>query len=188
MLVEEGFRVIEVPLNSPDAMDSIERLAKRFGTVALIGAGTVRTEAELEAVGRAGGRLMVTPHGDTNLITAAKRRGFAALPGVATPTEGFAALDAGADALKIFPADALTPAILRAWRSVFPPDVALCPTGGVTPDGMEAYVAAGAAGFGLGSGLYRPGLEASDVRRNAKAYVEGWKTAQENGRASDGSR
>jgi 2-dehydro-3-deoxyphosphogalactonate aldolase len=178
VLVEEGFRLIEVPLNSPDPFTSIERLARRFGDQALVGAGTVRTETQLDQLREAGGSLMVTPHGDTALIAAAKRRDLITLPGVATPTEGFAALDAGADALKIFPAEAVPPAILRAWRTVFPPELPLCPTGGVEPEGMAQYVAAGAGGFGLGSGLYKPGFGPADVRQRAKAYVEAWRAVR----------
>lgn len=175
VLVEEGFRLIEVPLNSPDPFTSIERLVRRHGDRVLVGAGTVRTEAQLDQLCDAGGSLMVTPHGDTALIAAAKRRGLIALPGVATPTEGFAALDAGADALKIFPAEAVPPAILRAWRTVFPPELPLCPTGGVEPQGIASYAAAGAGGFGLGGGLYKPGFSAAEVGRRGRAYVEAWR-------------
>lgn len=178
VLVDEGFRLVEVPLNSPDAFDSIERLARRFGDWAMIGAGTVRTIEQLDRLRESGGSLMVTPHGDTALIAAAKLRGLAALPGVATPTEGFAALDAGADALKIFPAEAVPPAILHAWRTVFPRELPLYPTGGVEPEGMSRYVAAGATGFGLGSGLYKPGFPAAEVRRRARAYVEAWRSVR----------
>ncbi|WP_299656114.1 2-dehydro-3-deoxy-6-phosphogalactonate aldolase [uncultured Jannaschia sp.] len=162
VLVEEGFRLIEVPLISPDPFTSIERLARHFGDRVLVGAGTVRTEAQLDQLRDAGGSLMVTPHGDTALIAAAKRRGLIAMPGETTPTEDFAVLDAGADALKIFPAEAVPPAILRAWRTVFPPELPLCPTGGVEPEGIAPYVAAGAGGFGLGSGLYKPGFSAAE--------------------------
>lgn len=176
VLVEEGFRLLEVPLNSPDPFRSIERLARRFGSQALVGAGTVRTTAHLDQLCQVGGSFMVTPHGDTALIAAAKRLGLAALPGVATPTEGFAALDAGADALKIFPAEAVPPSILSAWRTVFPADLPLLPTGGIESEGIGRYVLAGAGGFGLGSGLYKPSFSAAEVRRRAKAYIQAWRT------------
>ncbi len=177
-LVEAGFRIIEVPLTSPDPFKSIEILARRFGQTAIIGAGTVRTEAQLDTLARTGALLMVTPHGDGALIAAAKQRGLAAMPGVVTPTEGFAALDAGADALKIFPADAVSPTILRSWRTVFPAEIALCPTGGITPQGMAAYVAAGAGGFGIGTQLYRPGSTAAEVGERAQEYVATWRGLQ----------
>ena len=175
VLVEVGFRLIEVPLNSPDPFTSIEALARRHGDAVVIGAGTVRKEEELDRLVDVGACLMVTPHADVRLIAAAKARGMATMPGVATPTEGFAALDAGADGLKVFPSGAVPPALFRQWRSVFPRHVALCPTGGVGPADMEGYVAVGASGFGLGTGLYRPGLEIAEVRLLAQAYVSAWR-------------
>lgn len=175
VLVDEGFRLIEVPLNSPDPFKSIEALARRHGDAVVIGAGTVRKEAELDQLVGVGACLMVTPHADVRLIAAAKARGMTAMPGVATPTEGFAALDAGADGLKIFPAGAVPPSLFRQWLSVFPYDVALCPTGGVAPTDMKGYVAVGASGFGLGTGLYKPGLEVAEVRLLAQAYTSAWR-------------
>jgi 2-dehydro-3-deoxyphosphogalactonate aldolase len=172
-LVEAGFRIIEVPLNSPDPLTSIERLAKAFPDV-LVGAGTVLDSADVDRVRDAGGRLIVMPHADAAVIARAVALGLSCTPGVATPTEGFAALKAGATALKMFPAEALPPAIVRAWRAVFPNDVALLPVGGIKPDSMQAYVEAGAAGFGLGSALFQPGLPAADVARNARAFAQAW--------------
>ena len=174
-LVEAGFRIIEVPLNSPEPFRSIEVLAKRFGAVSLIGAGTVMTPQDARRVVEAGGRLVVMPHSDPEVIRAAKAAGAWCLPGVATPTEGFAALRAGADALKLFPGEAMPPAVVKAWSAVFPPSVRLLPVGGVTPASMAAYVVAGAAGFGIGSALYRPGAEAAEIGARAKDFVRAWR-------------
>ena len=175
VLVERGFRLIEVPLNSPDPFRSIEALAKRFGSDALVGAGTVMSPADAGRVVEAGGRLVVMPHSDPEVITASKRGGAWCLPGVGTPTEGFKALAAGADALKLFPGEALTPPVLKAWKAVFPPEVAFLPVGGIAPETMADYVAAGAAGFGIGSALYKPGLDAAEVGRRAEAFTAAWR-------------
>jgi len=175
VLLEAGFRLIEVPLTSPDPFTSIARLVRRFGDAAVIGAGTVRTVEQLDALVDAGGRLMVTPHGATALIRAAKARGLATLPGVATPTEAFAAVDAGADGLKLYPAEMIPPAAVAAFRTVLGPSVPLCPTGGVTPEDMARYRKAGAAGFGLGGALYRPGDSAAAVGDKAAAFVAAWR-------------
>ena len=142
-LVEAGFRLMEVPLNPPDPFRSIEILARRFGETALIGAGTVMSPEAAQKTVDAGGRLIVMPHSDAAVIRAAKNAGAWCLPGVATPTEGFAALAAGADGLKLFPGEALPPAVVKAWKAVFPKDVPLLPVGGITPENMAAYVAAG---------------------------------------------
>ncbi len=173
LLVEAGFRLIEVPLTSPDAFASIARLVKKVGANIIVGAGTVRTVAQLRELVDCGGRLMVTPHGDVALIRAAKALALHAMPGVATPTEGFAAIDAGADGLKIFPADTLAPSTLRAWRTVMG-DTLLCPTGGIEPTMMKDHVAAGASGFGLGSALYARGASLADTRRRADAFIAAW--------------
>lgn len=173
-LVTAGFDCIEVPLNSPDPLLSIERLAKRFGSNALIGAGTVMSPADVDRVADAGGRLIVMPHGDTAVIAAAKARGLACLPGFLTPTEAFAALGAGADGLKLFPAEAAPPAVLKALRAVLPKTVPVYPVGGITPDRMADYRAAGASGFGLGSALYKPGDSAGAVAAAAKCFVDAW--------------
>ena len=176
-LYDAGFRVIEIPLNSPQPFDSIRRLTAELGEDCLIGAGTVLTEAQVAEVDAAGGRLIVSPNANLAVIRASKAAGLVSAPGVATPSEGFAALDAGADSLKLFPAEQLGPAVIKAWRAVFPKELALLPVGGITPDNMGPYVAAGANGFGLGSALYKPGLSAAQVSANAQAFAAGWRAA-----------
>jgi 2-dehydro-3-deoxyphosphogalactonate aldolase len=180
-LVEQGFRIVEVPLNSPQPLHSIERLARAFGAQALVGAGTVTDPAQVPAVAAAGGRLIVMPHADAALIGAVKAAGLWCVPGVATPTEAFAALAAGADALKLFPAELLTPPVLKALRAVLPRELKLLPVGGITPQNLGAYVAAGASGFGLGSALYKPADAAAQVRARAQAFVRAWRAASETG-------
>jgi 2-dehydro-3-deoxyphosphogalactonate aldolase len=130
--------------------------------------------ADVGRIADAGGRLVVMPHADPAIIAAAKARGLSCVPGVATPTEAFGALAAGADALKLFPAEALPPPVVKAWRAVLPKDVWLLPVGGITPERMAPYVAAGASGFGLGSALYLPGLAATAVAAAAKAFARAW--------------
>ena len=169
-LVETGFRIIEVPLNSPEPLDSIRILADRFGAAALIGAGTVLSPAAVDDVAGAGGRLIVMPHSDPAVITAAKSQGLACLPGVATPTEAFAALAAGANALKLCPAEAIPPSAVKALRAVLPPGTRLLPVGSIGAHTMAAYLKAGAAGFGIGSTLYRPGKTVDDVLREVIAH------------------
>jgi 2-dehydro-3-deoxyphosphogalactonate aldolase len=176
-LVEAGFRLIEVPLNSPEPIESIRRLAAALGDRATVGAGTVRSAAEVAEVAAVGGRLIVSPHMSPQLIGATKQAGLMSGPGVATPTEAFAAIEAGADFLKLFPAEQLTPAIVKAWRAVLPKGMPLVPVGGITPDSMAAYVAAGATGFGLGSAIYKPGMAPPDVRRAAEAFIAAWRKA-----------
>lgn len=178
-LADEGLRIIEVPLNSPEPLDSIRLLAAELGQRCLIGAGTVLQPEQVAQVAAAGGRLIVMPHADTAVITAAKRAGMYCIPGVATPTEAFAAVRAGADAIKLFPAELLTPTVLKAWRAVLPRDLAVLPVGGITPETMTPYIAAGANGFGLGSALYAPGRDASDVARRARAFAQAWKTSSQ---------
>ena len=177
-LVASGFRLIEVPLNSPDPFRSIEALAKRFGEKAVIGSGTVMTPADARRTVEAGGRLVVMPHSDAEVIRAAKSAGAWCFPGVATPTEGFAALAAGADGLKLFPGEALPPAVIKAWKAVFPASVPLMPVGGVTPERIAEYVAAGAAGFGIGSALYKPGVSVADVQKRAVLFAAAWRAAK----------
>lgn len=177
-LHDAGFRVIEIPLNSPQPYESIRRLTAELGESCLIGAGTVLTEAQVAEVDAAGGRLIVSPNANLAVIRASKAAGLVSAPGVATPSEGFAALDAGADSLKLFPAEQLGPAVVKAWRAVFPKELALLPVGGITPDNMGPYVAAGANGFGLGSALYKPGLSAAQVSANAQAFAAGWQAAK----------
>jgi 2-dehydro-3-deoxyphosphogalactonate aldolase len=174
-LIGAGFVAIEVPLNSPEPLVSIECLARAFGERVLIGAGTVLEATAVSEVAAAGGRLIVMPHGDPAIIRAAKAQGLVCMPGVATPTEAFAALQAGADALKLFPAEAMPPAVVKAWRAVLPKEVWLLPVGGITPEAMASYRAAGAAGFGLGSALYRSGMGVTDVARSAQAFVHAWR-------------
>jgi 2-dehydro-3-deoxyphosphogalactonate aldolase len=173
-LVEAGFRALEVPLNSPAPFASIESLAGEFGAHALIGAGTVLRPGDVARVAEAGGRLVVMPHGDPSVIREAKRSGLLCVPGVATPTEAFAALDAGADALKLFPAEMLPPPVVKAWRAVLPKDVWLMPVGSITPKAMAPYVAAGADGFGLGSALYRPGIDRATAAAAAAGFVQAY--------------
>ncbi len=170
-LVDAGFAVAEVPLNSPQPFASVRMLADHFGDRCLIGAGTVLAVDDVARIADAGGRLVVMPHGDARVIRAAKARGMTCLPGVATPTEAFAALDAGADGLKLFPAEQLPPPVLKAWRAVLPPATLLFPVGGIEPATMAAYWAAGASGFGTGSGVYRPGSAAASVATAATAFV-----------------
>ncbi|WP_296652022.1 2-dehydro-3-deoxy-6-phosphogalactonate aldolase [Paraburkholderia sp.] len=177
-LYEAGFRLIEVPLNSPDPLDSIAALRAALPGDALIGAGTVLTPERVRDVKAAGGELIVMPHADVEVVLAAKLQGLACVPGVATPTEAFAALKHGADALKMFPAEQLGPAVTKAWRAVIPHAVPLLPVGGVKPDNMGPQLAAGASGFGLGSALYRPGQDAAATRANAQAFIAGWQAAQ----------
>jgi 2-dehydro-3-deoxyphosphogalactonate aldolase len=178
-LVDAGFRAIEVPLNSPEPLESIAALAETFGERALIGAGTVLGPGDVPRIAEAGGRLVVMPHAHPAIIRAAKARGLLCVPGVATPTEAFAALAAGADALKLFPAEALPPPVVKAWRAVLPKGIWLLPVGGITAERMPPYLAAGASGFGLGSPLYQPGLAPAEVAARAKAFAAAyadWKT------------
>jgi 2-dehydro-3-deoxyphosphogalactonate aldolase len=170
-LVAAGIRIIEVPLNSPDPFGSIARLAARFGGEALIGAGTVLDPADVTRVAAAGGGLIVAPNTDPRVIAAARAAGMASAPGCFTPSECFAALAAGADALKLFPAEAAPPAVVKALRAVLPRDVPLIVVGGIVPDSIAAYRAAGADGFGLGSALYAPGMDAAEVGARARAFV-----------------
>ena len=170
-LVAAGFRLIEVPLNSPRPLESIARLAARFGEVATIGAGTVTTEAQVAEVREAGGTLIVSPHTDPAVIAASAAAGMVSLPGFLTPSEAFTALGAGAHALKLFPAEAAAPAVLKAQRAVLPRDVPILPVGGIDPDKMAPWLAAGADGFGLGSALYRPGSTPAEVSERARRFV-----------------
>jgi len=168
-LIEAGFSLIEVPLNSPDPFDSIARLSRLGG--ALIGAGTILDPAEVEKLAAAGGVLAVSPHFDPAVVAATKRLGLISIPGIATPTEAFAALKAGADALKLFPAEGASPSVLKAMRAVLPKETAVLPVGGIAPDSMAPWRAAGAAGFGLGSALYKPGDSAEAVAAQARKFL-----------------
>ena len=170
-LTGNGFRILEVPLNSPRPYDSIAALARDHGATCLVGAGTVLRVEDVARVRDAGGRIIVMPHADIRVIGEAKAQGMLCVPGVATPTEAFAALAAGADALKMFPAEGLPPAALRAWRAVLPQDTLVFAVGGMKPDNLEPYWLAGASGFGTGSNLYKPGASAGVVREVAAAYA-----------------
>lgn len=166
-----GIAIVEVPLNSPRPIDSIALLARDFGARMLVGAGTVTTEAEVAAVAEAGGRLLVTPHADPSLVLAAKACGMLAVPGFFTPAEAFALLAAGADGLKLFPAEAANPAVLRALRAVLPEGTMILPVGGMDGRSIPAWRAAGAAGFGIGSAIYRPGDTAETVAATARKLL-----------------
>lgn len=173
LLANAGWRLLEVPLNSPDPLRSIERLARRFPD-AVVGAGTVRTADEVLQVHDAGGRLVVSPHFDARVVREAARLGMVSLPGVLTPSEAFAALEAGATGLKLFPAEMVPPAAVKAMRAVLAPEVLLFPVGGIAPASMAPYRAAGANGFGIGSALYKPGMDAQDIATSARAFADAW--------------
>jgi len=170
-LIGAGVRIIEVPLNSPDPLGSIARLARRFGEEALIGAGTVLDPADVPRVADAGGRLIVSPGTDPQVIAATVEAGLVSAPGYFTPSEAFAAIRAGAHALKLFPAEAAPPAVLKAQAAVLPKHLPLIVVGGITPDKMAAYRAAGAHGFGLGGALYQPGMTPEEVASRARDFV-----------------
>ena len=172
-IFDAGIRIIEVPLNSPDPLKSIEILAAKFGDRALVGAGTVFTPANVEDVKAAGGRLIVSPHVNAAVIRAAAAANLVSCPGYFTPTEAFAALDVGATALKLFPAEGASPAVLKAQLAVIPKQVPIFVVGGIGPDNMRPWLDAGASGFGLGSGLYKPGQSAAETAEKARAYVAG---------------
>lgn len=173
-LVDSGFALIEVPLNSPEPLESIAALIKLFPQV-LIGAGTVLNTQQVKDVHAAGGRLIVSPNFNLAVVTQALALGMVVLPGVATPSEAFAALDTGAHGLKLFPAEMISPPTVKAMRAVLPKDTALMPVGGITPDNMAAYLAVGANGFGLGSALYAPGKSVQAVKQQAQAFVRAFK-------------
>jgi 2-dehydro-3-deoxyphosphogalactonate aldolase len=171
-IVASGIRIIEVPLNSPDPFASIGLLASRLGGKALVGAGTVLTVADVERVAQAGGTVIVSPNTNTEVIRATKARGMLSLPGFFTPSEAFAALEAGADALKLFPAEMASPAAVKAMRAVLPKSTRLLVVGGVSPTTIPPYLAVGVDGFGVGSDLYAVGRDAADVSRRAQALAE----------------
>src|SRR3954452_12702928 len=171
VLIEAGITLIEVPLNSPQPFESIRRLAARHGDHALVGAGTVLDVAQVARVKEAGGQLIVAPNFDSDVVRAAKAAGLAALPGVMTPSEGFAALKVGADGLKLFPSEIIPPAVFKAWRAVFPAETLLLAVGGVGTDNIAAYREAGASGYGIGSALYKSGRSAADIGKLARALV-----------------
>ncbi len=176
-LADEGFGMIEVPLNSPEPLASIECLSKAHPQ-ALVGAGTVLSAQDVRDVHAAGGRLVVSPGFDPEVVQAAVERGMVCLPGVLSPTEAFAALRAGAQGLKLFPAEIVPPAVVKALRAVIPAQVPLLPVGGVSPQNLGAYRDAGASGAGLGSALYRPGDDPGRVQAQARAFVQAWRQAR----------
>jgi 2-dehydro-3-deoxyphosphogalactonate aldolase len=178
-LIETGFELIEVPLNSPEPFVSIEKVAARFGKDALIGAGTVLTAADCARVADVGGRLMVSPNVDADVLSTAVARGMVTMPGVFTPTEAFLALRCGASALKFFPASVLGPSGIAAQMAVLPKGVVVGAVGGVSDKNLADYVKAGVRAFGLGSSLYRPGMTADDVRQTALASVRAYDQAME---------
>lgn len=183
VLYEAGFRIIEVPLNSPEPFASISALRAALPADVQIGAGTVLEVQQVRALAEAGGTLVVMPHSDPAVVRAAKQHGMACAPGVATPTEAFAALQNGADVLKLFPAEQLGPAVLKAWRAVMAHDILLLPVGGITPANMGPFLAAGASGFGLGSALYKPGQSAAQTAVTARAFIDAWRAARTGGQA-----
>ena len=170
-LVAAGFSLIEVPMNSPAPLDSVRRLASAIGDRALIGAGTVLTVDQVSQVQEAGGQMIISPNTNVKVIRTSAALGLVSLPGFATPSEGLAALDAGATALKLFPAEAASPIVLKAMRAIMPATVRVLPVGGIVPDGMTAWTEAGAAGFGLGSALYRPGMAVAEIGERARTFV-----------------
>ena len=170
-LVAAGFTLIEVPMNSPDPLDSVARLVAALGDRAMIGAGTVLTVDQVAAMRDAGGRMVISPNTNIDVIRASAAAGLVSLPGIATPSEALAALDAGATALKLFPAEAASPTILKAMRAILPNGLRILPVGGIVPEGMAPWRQAGAAGFGLGSALYKPGMTADEVGARARAFV-----------------
>lgn len=172
---EGGIRIIEVPLNSPDPLRSIEILAKKVGDSMLVGAGTVLNVEQVAQVRDAGGRIIVSPDTNLEVISASAQAGLVSSPGYFTPSEALAAIRAGAHSLKLFPAEGATPAVLKAQLAVLPGDVPVIAVGGIKPDNMRPWIEAGAAGFGLGSGLYRSGQSAAETLEKARSYVAGVK-------------
>ncbi|HEX3424176.1 MAG TPA: 2-dehydro-3-deoxy-6-phosphogalactonate aldolase [Sphingomicrobium sp.] len=174
-IYEAGIRIIEVPLNSPDPLSSIEHLAKTFGDSMLIGAGTVLSVEQVARVRDSGGRIIVSPDTNTDVIAATAKAGLVSSPGYFTPSEAFAAIRAGATSLKLFPAEAAQPSVLKAQLAVLPRDIPVLIVGGIRPDNMKPWLDAGATGFGLGSGLYTPGQSRSQTLDRGRAYVAGLK-------------
>ncbi len=174
MLVEAGFRIVEVPLNSPDPFDSIKLLVQALGKRAIVGAGTVLNVADVETLHAVGGQICISPNTNPDVIRRAKSLGLISFPAFFTPTEAFSAIDAGADAIKLFPAELAGTTGLKAMKAVLPKAVPVFPVGGVTPDNMKDFLDAGATGFGIGSAVFKPGDTPEIVFRKAKAFVDGW--------------
>jgi 2-dehydro-3-deoxyphosphogalactonate aldolase len=171
-LFEGGIRIIEVPLNSPDPLASIRAIASSLGDRALVGAGTVLTLEDVHRVCDSGGRIVVSPNMNPAVIRATLKAGMVSSPGIFTPSEAFAALDAGAHTLKLFPAEAASPKVMKSMRAVLPKDVPFLVVGGVTPESVPGWMDAGADGFGLGGGLYKPGQSPQETLQKARSYVE----------------
>jgi 2-dehydro-3-deoxyphosphogalactonate aldolase len=174
-LVQAGWTLLEVPLNSPHPLASIAALVQAFPQ-ALVGAGTVLSADAVREVHAAGGQMIVAPNFNAGVVREARRLGMVCIPGVATPTEAFDALEAGASALKLFPAELVTPAVLKSMRAVLDTSTALLPVGGITPTNMAAFRAAGADGFGIGSALFQPGMAIASLRQNATQFVAAWRS------------
>lgn len=170
-LYEGGVRIIEVPLNSPEPLESVRIIAEAYGDRTLVGAGTVLDAADVPRVAEAGGRLIVSPDTNTAVIEATIAAGLVSSPGYFTPSEAFAAIRAGAQSIKLFPAEAASPAVVKSQKAVLPRDIPLIVVGGVAPESVPAWLAGGADGFGLGGGLYKPGQDASATLEKARAYV-----------------
>ncbi len=177
-LHQAGIRIVEVPLNSPDPFISIEKLSNAFRTELVVGAGTVLSTQDVNLLKHHGGQISVSPDCNPEVISLAVKMGMVPLPGVFTPTEAFAAIKAGANHLKLFPAEAASPATIKAWKAVLPKHVQLFAVGGVTPDNMADWLGAGASGFGIGSSLYKPGMKIADVAKSANSLVEAWNRAK----------
>lgn len=178
-LIAAGFTLIEVPLNSPNPFLSIATLVRTCGDHAMIGAGTVLHSADVERVAGVGGSLVVSPNCDPSVIVATATAGLVSLPGILTPSEAFAALEAGATALKLFPAEASSPAAMKALRAVLPERARILPVGGITADTLGPWYAAGAAGFGLGGAIFQPDFDVDQVRGRAEAFVASWQLLRE---------
>lgn len=180
-LLECGFRYLEVPLNSPSPYESISLMRKAVGDRGYVGAGTVLSVEQVDRVAECGGQLIISPNCNPDVIAHAVEREMISLPGVMTPSEAFSAINAGASALKLFPAEQITPAITKAFRAVIPTDVAFLPVGGIQPDAaqMRSYIQAGANGFGLGGGLYQAGMSIDTLRGRARAYQQAWRECAE---------
>ena len=179
VLVEAGFDIIEVPLNSPEPLVSIAALVEALGHRALIGAGTVLAEAEVDTLAAIGAQLVVSPNCNPAVIRRTAALGMVSLPGVLTPTEMFAALEAGASGLKLFPAELVGPVGVKAVRAVLPPAVPILAVGGISAANMGDYLAAGAAGFGIGGALFTPGKPLADIAADARAIVAAFNAARE---------
>jgi 2-dehydro-3-deoxyphosphogalactonate aldolase len=173
-----GIRVVEVPLNSPEPFQSIAMLAAEFSGRLLVGAGTVLTKEDVDRLEATGGQLCVAPDCNPEVIARANARRLVPLPGVFTPTEALTAIRAGARHLKLFPAEASSPATVKAWRAVLPKEIAIYAVGGITPGNMQPWVDAGCSGFGVGSNIYKPGMTANDVARSAAAFVSAWRSLE----------